>query len=429
MDKFRESADTQGVDRKDLRGRGPRHAPIPSPRISQEGGARIRVMRLQSRICIGGPALNTILLSAHLDTRRFETRLLGGALDPGEASMDALAREKGVSITVIPSMGRSISWVEDLRALLALIRYMRDFRPHIVHTHTAKAGALGRVAAWLCRVPVRIHTFHGHVFHGYFSRFWSRMVIWVERMLARMSTAIVAISPRQRKDLVEAYRVVPDRKCHVIRLGFELDKLKDGQPGRFKAQLGLPSDVMLVGIIARLVPIKNHHLFVKAVAHWVHRQKGFSPNSLRFLIIGDGELREDLQTLVTQLELEEWVIFTGWVENVADIYADLNLNVLVSRNEGTPVTLIEGLSVGVPALCTEVGGVRDFLDAQCGTIVDPFVSSEELAAALDSLLNSEIVTNGIHQDAQARILEMFDVSRLLQDMQSLYEAQLRQCKR
>jgi len=385
----------------------------------------IRVLRVQSRICVGGPALNTILLSEKLDPARYQTVLVGGRLEPGEKSMASLAYEKSVPIHLIAEMGRAVHWWDDWRALRRLIALIRLYRPHVVHTHTAKAGAVGRVAAWLCRVPCRVHTFHGHVFHGYFSPFKSRLVVWLERLLAMISSRIIAISPRQREEIVERYRAVPARKCEVVRLGFELDKIVGGTPGRFKQRLELPPETRLVGILARLAPVKNHQLLLRAIAHWRDLHHGGPPRDVRFLIIGDGELRGELEALTAELDIADWVRFTGWQGDVADIYADLDLNVLVSRNEGTPVALIEGLACGVPVLSTDVGGVRDFVDDQAGVIVPADATPEDLGRRLRDLLADPERLKAMGRGAPARIREMYDVRRLVRDVENLYEKLLK----
>ena len=381
--------------------------------------SRTRILRIQSRICIGGPALNTILLSAHLDPTRYQTLLVGGRLDEGEKSMAPLAEAKGIEPHLIEEMGRSLRWGDDIRALWKLIRLMRKFRPHIVHTHTAKAGALGRLAAFVCRVPIRVHTFHGHVFHGYFSPLKTKCFIWLERILTLLSTRIIAISEAQKRDLTQKYRVVSPAKCQVIRLGFELAKITKGKPGTFKHKFNLNPTVMLVGIIARLVPIKNHRLLLQAIAHWRHRAESVTPAKLRFVIAGDGECRAQLEQLGRELGIKDLLLFTGWFRDVPDLYADLALNVLVSKNEGTPVTLIEGLACGVPILATDVGGIRDFADQDCGVIVDPHTTPEALGQKLGVLLNGK-GPKPLPPATRDRIRRDFDVTRLVSEVETLY---------
>ncbi len=380
----------------------------------------LRVLRVQSRICVGGPALNTILLSAGLDPQHYQTVLLGGRLEPDEKTMAPLAQEKGVDLRLIEEMGRSIRWTDDLRALLRLIALIREFRPHIVHTHTAKAGAIGRVAAFLCRVPIRLHTFHGHTFHGYFSPLVTRVFIWIERCLALLSHRIVVISERQREDICQVYKVAPARKTTVVPLGFELAKMRTGQPGRFRKSLGLGDEVTLVGILARLVPIKNHDLLLRAIAAWRQLAPEVTPDRIRFLIIGDGELRATLEAQAERLGIAPFLIFAGWRSEVPDIYADLDLNVLVSKNEGTPVTLIEGLTNGVPILTTDVGGIRDFADPRHGTIMPADISAAAMGAELARLLPGGQRPPRLAEPLRAEIQARFDVSRLVADVTALY---------
>ena len=379
---------------------------------------KIRVLRVQSRICVGGPALNTILLTAHLDPERYESKLVGGRLQPDEKTMEPFAREKGVDIEIIGEMGRSIRWWDDFAALRRLMRLIRAFRPHIVHTHTAKAGAIGRLAAFLCRVPIRVHTFHGHTFHGYFSDLVTYGFILVERVLAMLSHRIIAISPRQREDLTKRFRVIPHRKCTVVRLGFELDRMAQGKAGKLRGELDLGPEVKLAGIIARLVPVKNHALLLEAIALWHQRQPLHQTVDVRFLFVGDGVLRARLEPQAVDLGIEDLVIFTGWRRDLADIYADLDLNIIVSKNEGTPVTLIEGLAAGVPVLSTDVGGVRDFVDEDMGTVVANGAEAEEVADALQALLARP--NTRLEASIQQRIREQYGVARLVGDINELY---------
>lgn len=386
--------------------------------------AKIRILRVQSRICVGGPSLNAIYLSAGLPATEYRTLLVGGKLEPGEMSMASKAIEEGVALHELPEMGRSIQWFDDLKALWKLMRLIRHFKPHIVHTHTAKAGALGRIAAFLCRVPLRVHTFHGHVFHGYFSPSKSHLFVWLERCLAWISHRVVVISPRQFEEIVEDYKVVAAKKTRIVRLGFHLEHMVHGEPGRFRSSLGLPPETFLAGIVARLVPIKNHVLLLEGIAVWANLQQGFSARDIQFLIIGDGELRGELEKKVQALGIESWVRFVGWRRDLADIYADLNLNILVSKNEGTPVTLIEGLACGVPILATDVGGIKDFADERCGSILPATADANALGAALLHHFDPVNRIDRLDAELQQEIFEKFHVNRLVSDMDQLYREAL-----
>lgn len=385
----------------------------------------IRILRVQSRICVGGPALNSILLSAYMRELGYETLLVGGRLEPDEKSMTPLAETKHVPVDIIDEMGRSIKPMDDVRALWKLMRLIRRYRPHVLHTHTAKAGAIGRLAGFLCGVPVRVHTFHGHVFHGYFSRFISACFVWLERCLALISHRIVVISPRQYKDITQRYRVASKRKTQVVRLGFELDKVKGGQPGHLRKELKVGKDTRLCAILARLVPIKNHALLLDAIAHWRQQHPDVKPQAVQFLIIGDGQLRHDLEAQVARLDLKPWVRFLGWRGDVPAIYADIDLNLLVSRNEGTPVTLIEGLSCGVPLLSTDVGGIRDFADDDCGIIVPPDIGPAQLATHLQHMLARLEDQPRLPESVRQRVSEDYGVRRLVADMDALYRTCLK----
>ena len=374
-----------------------------------------RILRIQSRICIGGPALNTINLSAGLNSDRYQTLLIGGRLLENEESLEPLAHQKGVAIKMIPEMGRTLSPLDDIKAFIKLVRVMKKFKPHLVHTHTAKAGTLGRLAAIYCRVPLRVHTFHGHVFRGYFSPAVNKLVILTEKVLAAFSTKIVAISKIQKSDLTEVFRITKAAKCQIVPLGFELDQMINGTPGNFKKSLGLPDTTRLFGILARLVPVKNHEFLIRSIAKWKELYPG---EDVKFLIIGDGELKSELQQLTDELDLNDLVIFTGWKKNTAEIYADLDLNILVSRNEGTPVTLIEGMAAGVPILTTDVGGIRDVAPENTGTILPADVDHTEFAKAIQSfVVNPTRLSNDVREEVRSA----FSVKRLVRDIENLYD--------
>ena len=379
---------------------------------------RIRVLTVQSRVVVGGPTLITIPVCANLDPETYETLLVGGRVEPGEKSMSHLATEQGVRYVEIDEMGRSVRWADDLRALIKMMRLIREFKPDVVHTHTAKAGAIGRTAALLCRVPGRIHTFHGHVFHGYFSPWKTRAFIGIERGLARMSHRIIAISSIQKEDLTATYRITQPEKCVTVPLGFDFSKITKGVPGVFRAKFGIPSETHLVGIVARLAPIKNHQLLLRAIAAWKARNPERTPDQVRFVIVGDGECRDELESLTTQLGVDDVVLFAGWQSDTPSIFADLDLNVLVSLNEGTPVALIEGLACGLPILTTDVGGIRDFADASCGTIVPADITPDALAEHLHRILNEP--RQRLPKEVADRIRERFDIRRLIGDMDTLY---------
>jgi len=280
--------------------------------------------------------------------------------------MGYFADSRGVVPIIIPELGRQISPLNDFKALWKIYRLVWAEKPDIIHTHTAKAGSLGRLAGVLYNLVVLclghsrraklVHTFHGHVFHGYFSPWKSRLLVLVERLLALLSHRIIAVSEAVKVDLVEVYKVCRGEKVRVIPIGLDLSWVDDlkGYCGAMRKEFHIPPHATTVGIVGRLTGIKNHRLFFTAA-------RSLRRDNLRFLAVGDGKLRSDLQRMVRDLGLEGCVVFTGWQKEPAKIYADLDIVCLTSLNEGTPVSLIEAMAAGRPFVATDVGGVRDLM--------------------------------------------------------------------
>lgn len=309
--------------------------------------------------------------------------MVAGREGSHEGSMWTLAAEKGVEPFLVPELGREVRPVNDLVALFKLVRLFRQQRPAIVHTHTAKAGTLGRIAARMVGVPIVIHTFHGHIFNGYFSPAVTRLFLTIERRLARMSTKIVTVSEGQREELLGQGIGAPEQVI-AIPLGLELDGLlaSEQRRGELRQQLGVPSETPLIGIVARLVPIKDIDTFLEAASD-VRR----SWPDVRFLIVGDGELRLSLTQQARALGLERCAHFLGWERDLAPIYADLDLVALSSLNEGTPVSLIEAMAAGLPVVATRVGGVPDLVEhGKTGLLVPP-KDPKALSMAMRTLLD------------------------------------------
>ncbi len=353
---------------------------------------RVRVLRIIARLNIGGPAVHTIFLSRHMRRLGYTTVLVAGNVGPQEGDMAYLARAQGVEPVIISQLGSELSPVADLVAFFRTLITMFAFRPDILDTHTAKAGTLGRSAAFIYNLvqilklrmqslsekghlrimakPERatraskckiVHTFHGHVLCGYFPPFKSKIFQLIEQILARITDAIVVLSEQQKNELCTHYSVGRPEQYRVIPLGLELTSLTQSAnyKGQFRSSLGLSDEsIKLVGIIGRLTPIKNHRLFLEAIRSLM--SSGLDRKA-RFLIVGDGELREDLEHLTQQLGLTNVVDFTGWLKDVVPVYTDLDVLALSSNNEGTPVTVIEAMATGVPVVATDVGGVRELI--------------------------------------------------------------------
>ncbi|HYK91721.1 MAG TPA: glycosyltransferase family 4 protein [Acidobacteriota bacterium] len=377
---------------------------------------RIRVVRIFSRLNIGGPSIHVILLTARLDAARFETTLMVGQESPGEGNMADLALRCGVTPIKIPSLGREISPWSDLWTIYVLWRYLRRMRPHIVHTHTSKAGFSGRIAAWLAGVPVVVHTFHGHVFEGYFGPLLSKFFIALERILALRSNRIIAISESLRRDLA-GRRIAPREKLEVVALGLDLDPFLavEGRSGVLRAKMRISDDAPLIGIIGRLVPIKDHATFLEAAARAIMTRR-----DMKFAVIGDGELRSSLEARARALRLDEKVYFAGWEKDLAPIYADLNLVVLSSRNEGTPVSIIEGSAAGRPVVATCVGGVPDMIQDGWNGLLVPPGDPEALASAMIRVIENPAMAATFAQRSRKKFSEIYSVARLVSDVELLY---------
>jgi glycosyltransferase involved in cell wall biosynthesis len=356
------------------------------------------------------------LLNAGLDRGGYDCLLVTGSEGANEGSLRDLALSSDLRLAMIPELGREIAPWSDFVTVVKLYRLMRRERPHVVHTHTAKAGFVGRIAARLAGVPVVLHTFHGHVFHGYFSPAKTRLFLLIERLGARLSTRIITISPRLREEIAQ-FGVTGSERIEVIPLGFELEMFAS-QPrgaGDFRRSLGLPAAATLVGAVGRLVPIKNIPLLLEAVA--LARQED---PAIRVVLVGDGALREELEVEAEALGLGQAVIFTGWRHDLASVYADLDALVISSHNEGTPASLIEAMATGCPVVSTRVGGVPDLIaDGETGRLVPPG-EREALAAALLELFREQERTARMAELAQRQVLERHQARRLVADVDRLY---------
>ncbi|MFN3477083.1 MAG: glycosyltransferase, partial [Candidatus Methylomirabilales bacterium] len=327
----------------------------------------IRICRVITRLNIGGPAQHVILLSAGLPQEAFDTLLVVGKEEEGEGNMLDFARAKEIQPFFIPELQREIRPLHDFVAFVKLYRLFQQWRPHLVHTHTAKAGALGRLAARAAGVPVVVHTFHGHIFDGYFPPWKGRLFLAIERLLAKLTTRIIALSEGQRRELLQL-KIGGEAQLAILPLGLELDPFltAPAKNGQLRRELGLPGE-RLIGIVGRLVPIKGHETFLQAARSVAERLP-----SCRFLVVGDGPERLKLQGMAATLGLASRVLFLGWRRDLDRIYADLDLLVLSSSNEGTPVSLLEAMAAGVPVVATQVGGVRDLIThPETGLLVPP----------------------------------------------------------
>ena len=387
---------------------------MPSPRP-------IRVVNVLARLNVGGPAIHVSLLTQRMAPPDYESFLVTGTVGGAEGDMTWYATERGVTPIIIPTLGRELHPIRDIATLWKLYRLLRQLKPDVVATHTAKAGFVGRVAAWLAGAPVIVHTYHGHVFHGYFSPAKTRLFLLLERFAARLSDAIIALTPGQRDDLVNVYHIAPASKFIVMGYGLDLSAFAAAQrhSGTFRRAWGVAGDAPLITIVGRLAPVKNHALFLQAAV----KLREILP-AARFAIVGDGELRTELEAQVDALGLRHAVFFTGWQKDVTPVYADSDVLVISSVNEGTPFTVIEAMAAGCPVVSTAVGGVPDFLNyGELGKLV-PSGDADALAGALVETVQQPPDAEAL----RALIVERYGIDRLVRDLDALYRGLLEKKK-
>jgi glycosyltransferase involved in cell wall biosynthesis len=381
-------------------------------------------VRVIARLNMGGPAHHVGLLGSGLDPARYDTLLLYGNLGAGEDSLEPAVRARGIQMTQVPGLRPEIRPWDDVRALAALIREMRRRRPDIVHTHTAKAGMLGRLAALLAMRPrpVIVHTYHGHVLEGYFGRAKTALYRGLERWLAKRSDALIGVSSATVDDLVRLG--VGDRsKFRVIPIGLDLDRFVDASAAdgqAFRDQAGLRDGELLLTFVGRLVPIKRVDVLLRAVSH--ARELG-AP--VRLAVVGDGALRPELEALAAELGIAGVVFFAGYRADMVPVAAAADLAVLSSDNEGTPVSLIEAAAAAKPAASTTVGGVADVVLPDCGLLTPPG-EPEALGNAIAVLAGNAERRASMGAAARRHVTERFTVDRLVDDIGHLYEGLIRE---
>jgi glycosyltransferase involved in cell wall biosynthesis len=373
---------------------------------------------------MGGPALHVAYLTAGLADRGYETTLVAGSLARGEDSMAFVADELGIEVERIEELHREISPLRDAVAILRLARLIRRVRPDILHTHTAKAGAVGRLAALLAgdaRPPIVVHTFHGHVLRGYFDPLRTAGFRLLERWLATKTTALVAVSPQVRDDLV-ALGVAPRERFVVVRLGIELEQRvaaeRDGR-GESRRVLGIAPDRFAVGWIGRMTGVKRTDDVLRAFRRL--RDRGVDAC---LCMIGDGPDRPAVERRAHELGLMRDTLFLGYQEEVAPFYAAFDAMILPSINEGTPVSAIEALAAGRPVVATRVGGVPDVVrEGEDGFLVEPG-DVDALAERLARLAADPELRERLGAAGRARVVPRYSVRRLVDDIDLLYRSLL-----
>lgn len=381
-----------------------------------------RVARIIARLNIGGPAIQAARLTTLLEPHGYHTRLFHGRLAEGEGDMSDLLAP-GADVVFVPTLGRPVAPLDDLRALGRLYRELRRLRPHIVHTHTAKAGLLGRLAGAAYnltrgRAPRArlVHTYHGHVLEGYFGRAATTIFLALERLAARWTDAIVTVSPTVRDELAGSYRIGHPAQYRVLPLGLDLEPFAavDAAARReARRAFGIAAGAPVLCTVGRLTAIKQHDLFLETVARVAARH----PDVVA-LVAGDGELRARLEARAAAPDLAGRVRFLGWRRDLPTVYAAADLFVLTSRNEGTPVALIEAMAAGVPGVCTEVGGVRDVIGGGDAGVLARGI--DDLVAGVLALIEAPDRRTALGAQARARVIARYTTDRLVADVVHLY---------
>lgn len=391
---------------------------------------------------IGGPAVHVALLVKNLNKNRFSPSLITGTISPHEGDMSYLLQRTYATILRIPELQREINPFKDFVSFLKILKIIIKESPDIVHTHTAKAGTLSRLAvmvyntAWQRNAKV-VHTFHGNVLEGYFSGFKSKIFAIIERVAAGFTDAVIAISPTLKMELTDKFAVTTSPKIQTINLGLDLSKfIRVKQKGLFKKSRGLSEETPLIGIVGRLTPIKNITMFLDAARHLIDTH---SFKDIKFAVIGDGELRGMLEQYARNSDLQDYVIFTGWQRDLASVYADLDLLSLTSLNEGTPFSIIEAMASGVPVIATDVGGVPDLMGQSfkinmvphnengfkvCERgIVCPKNDAVALANAMKYALESRLLSDVSKRILNARkfVVQNYSNAKQIKEIEFLYE--------
>ena len=379
-----------------------------------------KVLRIINRFNLGGPTYNATFLSRFMEDE-FETLLIGGLPEDGETDSLHIPEEYGIKPLIIKELKRKPSIKSDREAYEKIKAIIQEFKPDIVHTHAAKAGALGRRAAFACNVPIVIHTFHGHVFHSYFNPIKTHIYKYIEKKLAKKSTSIIAISPIQKHELSRIHKICSPEKIKVIPLGFDLQKFQKNYTQNridIRKQYQLNENQVAIAITGRLTKIKNHHFFLDIAEKLLEQGE----KNARFFIVGDGELKNEITQRVNEINQKygEYIELTSWILDIATFNSGMDIACLTSDNEGTPVSLIEAQASNLPVISTDVGGVKDIMkEGETGYIVEKG-NLQEYVQKLGILIKNKELRAKFASNGWPFVKERFDYSRLVNDMKLFY---------
>ncbi|MBO7571250.1 MAG: glycosyltransferase [Bacteroidales bacterium] len=388
-----------------------------------------KVLRIINRFNLGGPTYNVSYLTKYM-APDYETLLVGGMNDKSEACSDYIVQKLGIHAIKISEMMRSINGYNDVVAYEKIKSIIKRYKPDIVHTHASKAGVLGRQAAISCGVPVIVHTFHGHIFNSYFNKYVTATFKRIEQYYAKRTSAIVAISDIQKYELSEVYNIAPAEKFRVIPLGFDLNRFQENKAMKrdaFRKQYDIADDEIAVSIVGRLVPVKNHRMFIDSIKN----VKSKTNRKVRGVIVGDGDLRNGLleyanlhgltcstpEHIVPNSDL----IFTSWIKDADYVFAGSEISALTSLNEGTPVSIIESQAANVPVVSTIVGGIRDVVVEGKTALLSPTQNVDAFSENLLMLVENDEMRKKMSEDGWIFVRDKFHYTRLVNDMKNLYD--------
>lgn len=386
---------------------------------------KIKVLRIINRFNIGGPTYNATFLTAFLGDD-YETMLVGGLPEEGESDSLFILEKYGVTPLLIKELVREPNLKSDRAAYKKLKEIIREFQPDIVHTHASKAGALGRKAASACKVPVIVHTFHGHVFHSYFGNLKTTLFKFIERNLAKKSTGIVAISDIQKEELTQIHKICPADKLKVVQLGFDLLPFHEkrlSQRDAVRKKYGLKEDDIAIGIIGRIAAIKDHPFFLDVVEKVLNK----TTKSIKVFIVGDGPDRGAIESRVNEINTRfgDVINMTSWIKDIGTFNAGMDIICLTSKNEGTPVSLIEAQAGNIPVVTTDVGGVRDIIDVNKTGFVVPKGDLDLYTEKLLELCEDEKRREKMSQNGWNYVHEKFHYTTLVKNMDRYYRELLK----
>lgn len=389
-----------------------------------------KILRIINRFNLGGPTYNAAYLTKYISSN-FETLLVGGVKEEAEGSSEYIVRNLGIEPIVIPEMRRSLNPSNDLVTYRKINKIIKTFKPDIVHTHASKAGTVGRLAAIRNKVPVIVHTFHGHVFHSYFNSKKTNFFINIEQGLANKCTKIIAISEKQKDELANIYKIAKPDKFEVIPLGFDLQRFQKNNNlyrAKFREKYSINDNEIAIGIIGRIAEVKNHKLFINSINN-IYKNTN---KKIRAFIIGDGELKDNLITLCKKLKLDFYdvnknspfkkatITFTSWIKDIETAYPGLDIIAMTSLNEGTPVSLIEAQAANKAIISTNVGGIENIVIPTKTATLTKNNDIEDFSKKLKELIENDNLRKLYESNGWKHVKDKFHYTRLIDDTEKLY---------